>query len=220
MKVTNCPSHASSSTTLNTSLNPLAPPFVPASPSIPRFPPRRSFKISQLNCRSLLSKMWYVKLENVLVTKWKSEILCLSETWLQPHSTTNTHFALPNYTTVYRWDRPNRQHGGGLVIYTLSDICTVHRPDLEHPDIECLAIQVTLSSNTKHFIFACYRPPSESPTSFLILFQVFWMQPVRNRLTWHFWQISTQSTALGIPKQILPGPDCFSCYSTLVSHSA
>ena len=95
--------------------------------------------------------MWYV--ENVLVPNWKSEILCLSETWLQPQSTTNTHLALPNYT-MYRRDRPNRQHWGGLVIYTLSDICTVRRPDLEHPDIECLAIQVTLSS-TKHFIFAC-----------------------------------------------------------------
>ena len=39
-------------------------------------------------------------------------------------------------------------------------------------------------------------------------------------LTWHFWEISTQSTALGIPKQLLPGPDCFSCYSTSVSRSA
>ena len=52
------------------------------------------------------------------------------------------------------------------MIYTLSDICTVRRPDLEHPDIECLAIQASLSSNTKHFIFACYRPPSELPDVF------------------------------------------------------
>ena len=82
-------------------------------------------------------------------------------------STMNTHLALPNYT-MYCRDRPNRQHGGGLVIYTLSDICTVRRPDLEHPDIECLAIQVTLSSNTIQNIsfFACYRPPSESPDVF------------------------------------------------------
>ena len=107
--------------------------------------------------------MWY--LENVLVPNWKSEILCLTETWLQPHSTMNTHLALPNYT-MYRRDRPNSQHGGGLVVYTLSDLCTVRRPDLEHSNIECIAIQITLSRNMKHFIFACYRPPNESPDVF------------------------------------------------------
>ena len=162
MDVSDSLSHASQNTILNTSLNPLASPFVPA-PSTPRFPPRWSLKISQLNCRSLLNKMWY--LENVLVPNWKSEILCLTETWLQPHSTMNTHLALPNYT-MYRRDRPISQHGGGLVIYTLSDLCTVRRPDLEHSNIECIAIQITLSRNMKHFIFACYCPPNESPDVF------------------------------------------------------
>ena len=78
----------------------------------------------------------------------------------------HTLHSLTTPCTVEIVQLPNRQHGGGLVIYTLSDISTVRRPELEHPDIECLAIQVTLSSNTKHFIFACYRPPSESTDVF------------------------------------------------------
>ena len=124
-------------------------------------PTTNTITISQLNCRSVLNKLWYI--EHMLPT-WNSDILFLSETWLRPHTTTSTHLALPNFS-LHRRDRPHREHGG-LLVYTSSDLCAIHRPDLEHPDIECITIQITLQRNTKHFLFACYRPPAQPPDMF------------------------------------------------------
>ena len=99
-----------------------------------------------------------------MLPTWNSDVLFLSETWLRPHTTTSTHLALPHFS-LHRRDRPHREHGG-LLVYTSSDLCTKHRPDLEHPDIECVTIQITLQRNTKHFLFACYRPPAQPPDIF------------------------------------------------------
>ena len=46
-----------------------------------------------------------------MITDWKSDILCLSETWLRPSSTVDTHLTQKNFT-LFRRDRPSRSHGG------------------------------------------------------------------------------------------------------------
>ena len=44
----------------------------------------------------------------------ESDVVCLSETRLRPHSTTDSHLAIPDFS-FFRRDRPERSHGGLLV---------------------------------------------------------------------------------------------------------
>ena len=52
----------------------------------------RQFSITQLNCWGLLSKIDYI--HNLILTEWRSDIVCLNETRLQPDSTTESHISL------------------------------------------------------------------------------------------------------------------------------
>ena len=72
-------------------LNPLAPIFTPRQPlGITHRDSAHDLVISQLNCQGFLKKMDVIF--NFMITDWKSDILCLSETWLRPSSTVDTPF--------------------------------------------------------------------------------------------------------------------------------
>ena len=89
-------------------------PTTPATTPQQGFPSRGShwLSISHLNCQGLLSKLDY--LSDKLVCDWESDVVCLSETWLRPHSTTDSHLAIPDFS-FFRRDRPERSQGGLLV---------------------------------------------------------------------------------------------------------
>ena len=162
MKVTNSLSHASPSTTLNTSLNPLAPPFVPASPSIPRFPPRRSFKIvkvrnlniCQVNVRSILATTRLLDLE-ILCANHDIDILCVTETWLSTKSTPlgSSLITLPGYQSPFRRDRSGRR-GGGVAMYVRNGITATVIPFQENIESSC--VKVSLSKRRHIYIVTVY----------------------------------------------------------------
>ena len=121
----------------------------------------RQFSITQLNCRGLLSKIDYI--HHLILTEWRSDIVCLNETWLQPDSTTESHISLENFSS-FRRDRPHGSHGG-LFVYVNVRVRCRRRLDLEHINIECITLEFYLN-NTKHLLFFCYRPPNYSPSVF------------------------------------------------------
>ena len=132
-------------------LDPLAPPFLPTNPvhqtfntaSETRRPhAQQSLSVSQLNCRSIRKNFSMV--EHLLLTEWKSDVLCLSETWLQPHSLPDSALTIPGFI-MHRRDRPSASHGGGLLVYLNSALRTQRRPDLEHRSIECIALEMTIT---------------------------------------------------------------------------
>lgn len=98
---------------------------------------------------------------------WKSDIVCFSETWLQPTSTTNSHLCLPNYS-FFRRDRPNRTHGG-ILVYTRTHLDVRRRTDLEHDDIECVTLDFNMQGLHRMILFCCYRPPNSNANFFNIL---------------------------------------------------
>ena len=94
---------------------------------------------------------------------WKSDIICLSETWLQPTCTTSSSLLIPNYFFFCR-DRASRTHGG-LIIYTRTGTKISRRTDLEHEDSKCITLELT-TSTTHHLIHFSYRPSNFKPDSF------------------------------------------------------
>ena len=110
---------------------------------------------------------------NFMITDWKSDILCLSETWLRPSGTVDTHLTQENFT-LFRRDRPSRSHGG-LLVYVRNHVQVRRRPDLELRELECITLELTVPSPiTRHLLFCCYRPPDQHPDTFF--------SPLRNLL--------------------------------------
>ncbi len=103
---------------------------------------------------------------------WQCDVICFSETWLRPTSTTDGHTAIDNFNS-FRRDRPNRSHGG-LFIYTRNRVSASRRPDLEHNEIECITLELNMPVS-KQLLFFCYRPPNQSPEGFFsILTDLLW----------------------------------------------
>ena len=103
-----------------------------------------------------------------MLTEWKCKVLCLSETWLRPTSTVDTHLALHTDFHTFRRDRPTRTHGG-LLIHAHASTRAHRRHDLEHPELECITLEMnapTPGVTAKHILFFCYRPPNQPPESF------------------------------------------------------
>ena len=63
----------------------------------------------------------------------------------------------------YNFFRKDRQsHGGGLVIYTKSNLACIHRDDLETEGVEMLWLEVKNNKQKSFLLCYCYRPPSAS----------------------------------------------------------
>ena len=120
-------------------------------------------KISQLNCQSFLPKLLF--LEQLMLTDWKCDVMCFCETWLSPLDMDNS--LLIDGFSFFRRDRNNGSHGG-LLVYVKSEYVPYirRRTDLEHPEIECLTLEIDLFNKLKTLLFFCYRPPDLSPQFF------------------------------------------------------
>ena len=97
-----------------------------------------------------------------MIIDWRSDIFCLSESWLRPSSTNATHLSQENFT-LFRRDRPSRSHGG-LFVYVRNHVQLHRRPDLELLERESSTVELTVTSPiTRHMLFCCYRPPDQHP---------------------------------------------------------
>ena len=67
--------------------------------------------------------------------------------------------------TDYNMFRKDRQsHGGGLIVYTKSNLACIHRDDLETEEIETLWLEVKNNKQKPFLLCYCYRPPSATST--------------------------------------------------------
>lgn len=108
-----------------------------------------------LNIRSVLSKLNEV---HNLLSNSNLDFLAMSETWLHSNIPTNM-IDVPGYM-CFRKDRPCGK-GGGVLIYIRESLkCSVI--DFDTFGIECLALNVELSSTMKFNIMVLYNPPSHS----------------------------------------------------------
>ena len=89
--------------------------------------------------------------------------ICLSETWCQPHETSNSNLQIPGYVSLHQ-TRKNRR-GGGLCIFLLESLSYKVRDDLavNSSAIECLCVEV-FNKNSKNIVLnLAYRPPNGDP---------------------------------------------------------
>ncbi len=123
--------------------------------------PTAGLSLCQLNCRSLISRFSYI--EQMILTEWKCQIVCLSETWLSPEIP-DAFLSIPSFS-LFRRDRPRGNHGG-LIVYASSHLGLRRRNDLEDPDIECVILELSTHSSGRLLLYFCYRPPSYPPEIF------------------------------------------------------
>ena len=84
---------------------------------------KKGLHITHLNIHYLNPKLDEIKF---LVSEQNVDILRLCETFLNEFS--DNELIIPDYNTV-RKDR--KTHGGGLIVYTGSNLACIHRDDLE-----------------------------------------------------------------------------------------
>ena len=173
-------------------LTTLAPIFTPRQPlTITHRDSAHDLVISQLNCQGFLKKMDMIF--NFMITDWKSDILCLSKTWLRPSSTVDTHLSQENFT-LFGHDRPSRSHGG-LLVYKRNHVQVRCGPDLELRELKCITLKLTVPSPiTRHLLFCCYRPQTNILTLLSLSFDISWPRPKMNRSKLHSWVTSMQNT--------------------------
>ena len=89
--------------------------------------------------------------------------ICLSETWCQPHETSNSNLQIPGYVSLHQ-TRKNRR-GGELCIFLLERLSYKVRDELavHSSAIECLCIKA-FSKNSKSIVLnIAYRPSNGDP---------------------------------------------------------
>ena len=104
------------------------------------------------------------KLDLLLYDAMDCEIICLTETWLDPTLPDST-LKLRGYQTIERHDRKPPDLGninhGGVAVYVCENLGCKRRYDLEVPGIE--SIWTEIFSQHGNFLLSCiYRPPSEN----------------------------------------------------------
>ena len=84
------------------------------------------------------------------------DIICLTKTWLN-ESISNLEI-LPHGYNMFRNDRHNRKGGGTLIAVKsiLSSRVVITAPT----SIECIVLEVDLSSSSTALFINCYRPPN------------------------------------------------------------
>ena len=121
----------------------------------------KGLTMAHYNCNGLLSHI------DQLRFAFKStpfDILALSETKLSM-DILEGEFSIPNYKTIFRRDRRNR-NGGGVLIMAKENLHAIPKPTITG-DIETVWAEIQLPSAKPILIASCYRPPDQSPTMFL-----------------------------------------------------
>jgi exonuclease III len=95
----------------------------------------------------------------------KPDILCVTETWLQPVANNSLLTAGTCYS-VFRKDRNYNRRGGGVCILVNSASITVAQVPIpsKFSEVELIAVDViqVASKSTRFRLFLCYRPPAPS----------------------------------------------------------
>ena len=120
---------------------------------------QKSFSVLHLNIRSMSKnfKSFREFLDSLCFT---FSAVCLSETWCQPHETSNPNLQIPRYVSFHQ-ARKNRR-GGGLCIFLLESLSYKVRDDLavNSSAIKCLCDEV-FNKNSKSIVLnLAYRPPN------------------------------------------------------------
>ncbi len=103
----------------------------------------------------------------MILTEWDCDLVCFSETWLHPHCTIESQFALSGFN-FFRRDRHNGTHGG-ILIYVKSAIQCKRRTDMEQDVLEYVVLELLLPRIGKTFLYFCYRPPNFNPDTYFRL---------------------------------------------------
>ena len=104
------------------------------------------------NIRSLQKKTLFIEAELS-----SFDIITLSETWLHEEFP-KEKLIIRGFSPPIRRDRPNTQHGGGVLIYVKKNLLCRRIDDLEVPELEAVWIETKLHQDT--LLVGCfYRPP-------------------------------------------------------------
>ena len=101
--------------------------------------------------------------ENFEIRCFSFSAICLSETWYQPHETSNSNLQIPGCESLHQ-TRKNRR-GGGHCIFLLESLSYKVRDDLavNSSAIECLCVEV-FDKNWKSIVLnLTYQPPNGDP---------------------------------------------------------
>ena len=99
-----------------------------------------------------------------MLAEWRADIMCFSETWLNPLTAPDSLLHVHNYT-FFRRDRPVRQ-GGGLLVYAKDGVYSYRCLDLEHLEIEIIVLEIQLHHLGSCLLFFAYRPPNTDSNFF------------------------------------------------------
>ena len=121
------------------------------------------FSILHINARSLNKNFDSLELLLAQLHQFPFSIIGISETWL--HSTSPPVFNLDNYQLL----RSDRKHGkgGGVAMYTRSNLKNKLRPDLHIEGSEDLFIEMLNDKGKNVIVGVIYRPPNHNLDNFL-----------------------------------------------------
>ena len=92
----------------------------------------------------------FEEIESHVIHSMKSDIVCISETWLY-NSIPDIAVDIPDYD-IHRNDR--NRHGGGVAVYVTSALVVKRRLDLEHND--CESVWLEILTDRKHIMLGTY----------------------------------------------------------------
>ena len=116
-----------------------------------------------MNCRSAKNKIADIA---AVIDQYKPDIIFCTESWLISNIDSNEIF--PNGYQIFRKDRPDDCHGGGVFQAVKNDIIITHRSDLD-TDCEIIWTQCQLADKkTKSLLFGSYYRPNSSDVTSLV----------------------------------------------------
>ena len=111
---------------------------------------RKGLHCIHINARSMLPKLSELR---ILAAKSKAAVIAVSETWLD-ETVTDQEVSIHGYV-VTRRDR--LRSGGGVCLYTRTDLAFNPRQDLEKEGLEAVWLEVLLPKTKPILIGACYQ---------------------------------------------------------------
>ena len=111
---------------------------------------QKSFSVLHLNIRSMNKNFESFReiLDSLNLLGFSFSAICLSETWCQPHKTSNSNLQIPDYVSLHQIRKNCR--GGRLCIFLLESIFYIVRDDLAVSSnaIKCFCVEV-FNKNSK-----------------------------------------------------------------------
>ena len=121
-------------------------------PELQKLLNNRGMSLFHLNIQELMSSKHHI--EEMLQNFENINFLSLSETHLSTDDATLTD--IPGFSFVNRNRTTGK--GGGVAAYISEKISWERREELEHPDLECLWLEIVLKNAKNFLICVLYRP--------------------------------------------------------------